>query len=763
MQQCPELGDFYNSDQKLIAMVHGTIDQFFPNFSRYESLSTKIRLESKNLDLKDLETPLLETAIINDLQEYNLIAVLLRIETCLFDIQLLTLVDSILQSCQELHSKLKEYIIECLEIKHMSPGFKGLLKDNVSIAHERHYAPYKAAWHKIYNESRSLLIKYQDYFNKIIENTEVTSYRLDFLAIMYESKTCVSVLSKHRVDRVMNRFRRLDSIMSKQDKPDTPNAKNFASGLYLNAFQILPHHHVNEIELIKNEYFLKEANKCLSSLLALLSVNDKTAIGEQLIKETNTLSIEEHSETVGLSKTLIIDYINYLENILSELKTLIYENPLQLDKFTNFGVENERLFTFENFLHSAFEKSNNPNSFLLSKAFRDEWNNERDSGCKPEKIENELNYKLLIEHLPSLIKNYFELIMKSMRTLNLSYERLKTKAKDSHFFLRIAILSRQTTEIFFRNQRSAQLCDHFSTYIMEEIFTKNLDVIMKQENDFRLGYLFNSVIYKNNLRYEYFTFLTKTELESSKTFKKVERIAFKENNPLYLIMSFKSMESNLQELFKNFKAASLRDINIIKDDKFGLKTKDLFNLVNENDEYAFFTSDKKHYDTRAPKTLMFFARTTAKTEIFDLVSIYISAIYDAICQCYSYCRNKKIQLARKFEMACMIKPDGSYQTELTQLLDEQTEITEQSIPNLAKLYENMKKAYMSCPIKDICDSFKKEYTSEYSNVLVNALTQTEPSPQIETSQVAPSFLTIEANAGKTKKKQGQTTEEIPSS
>ena len=754
---CGDLEDYYNCDQKIIAMVTATLDQMFPNFKRNETLSSLLRVESK--DMNKYATSMVETSMANDLQEFLLLAVLLRIESCTFDIQLVELVDSSIQNCQDLHSKLNNYIVECLSRKDLMPSFKGGLKDSISMAHERHYAPYKSAFKKIVDENSYLLAKYQEYFNNIFENEQIITYRIDFLCIMYENKVAINSLKRERIINIINRFNRLDSILPKQDKADTPNAKNFASGLYLNAFQILAHNHVHEVELLKNEYFLLEASKCLSSLLALMSSDNQGRLATHIAKDQFNLPIQGSGHQVGVSAGLLSQYVDHVIELLQELKSLVDVNPICLEKFANFGAENDRLFTLENFLQTAFDRSKNPPSLKLSENFLSTIKSPINQRGSKNAIQNELVKPDLIAKIANCLTSYYEVIMKALHSLHTSYEKHKSKSKDLHFFLRTAILLRNSAENYFFNQNSKQLCDKFSDYLLEDNFTKNIDVIMKHENDLRLGFLFNSAIYKNNLRYEYFNFLTKTELESSKTFKKVERIAFKENNPLYLVMSFKSMENNLYELFEKFKNASFRDIGIIQSQNFGLDRDEISILINDNDEYAFFTSDKKHYDTKAPKTLMNFARNTPKTEIFDLIAIYISAIYDAICQCYSYCRNKKIQLARKFEAACMVGSDGNMQNEIISLLDEVPQTQEQTIINLTKVYEGLKKCYSNASMTAICEAFKKEYIAEYSKVLMNSLSQGEI-PQPDVAQI-PIMITIpapvqtahsEIPAPKTKKK-----------
>lgn len=762
LQLCPELGDFYDSDQKVITTVAAILEKYFSHFQKNEKLATLLRLENRHMDLSEFNTPLFETAVVNDLQEYYLLAVLLRIESCTFDLQLVELVDSIIQNCQDLHSKLKDYIAECLGRKNLIPGFKGGLKDNVSIAHERHYAPYKEAFGKIVDENKTLLSKYQDYFNRVVDNDQITTYRIDFLSIMYESKVNVISVRKDRVSKMIKRFDRLDSVIPRQEKSDIPNTKNFASGLYLNAFHILPNHHYNEVELLKNEYFLKEADKAVVSLIALLNGDDRKAVADLVVGSHNHLIIQDSCRE-AVSPAVIDAYITFLDGLLLELMVLVDENPILLERFTNFGFEHERLFTVDNFIQTILERSMNPHEFQLSEHFREQWaagsmDNQRNSAMIDELAESKL-----IDRASDLIKRYHAIIMKAMHSLNTNYEKHKSKFKDAHFFLRTAILLRQSTENFFSNQRSSTLCDKFSDYLLEENFTKNIDVVMKQDNDLRLGYLFNSAVYKNNLRYDFFGFLTKAELENSKTFRKVERVSFKENNPLYLVMSFKSMESNLHDLFAKFKDASFRDLGIIMHPEFGSDVEEIFTLVNENDEYAFFTSDKKHYDTKAPKTLMFFARHVPKTEIFDLVAIYISAIYDAICQCYSYCRNKKIQLARKFEAACVCTESG--QAEVISLLDEVPQGTEQACILLAKVYEGLQRAFANTSMTAICEAFRKEYVAEYSRVLVNALIQGEPastdSIQTPITIVMPSMTATDAVASRPKRKSQVVDESLP--
>lgn len=763
LTQCYEISQYYNSDQKLMALVNGTFDQFYPNFKKYEMLSTTLRVETKCIDMTSskLSKALFETVVVNDLQEYALITLLLRIEGCLFDMQLINLVDAIIQSCQDLHSRFKEYINECLGKRELHPGFKGGLKDHISIAHERHFAPYKAAFKKILDENKLLLSKYHENFNKIIDNDQISTYRIDFLSIMYESKVNINDFNPGRIENMLKRFKRLDSVLSKIEKADAPNARNFCGGLYLNAFQIIPNHHINEVELLKNEYFLKETSKAMAGLLALLSSEEKKIIAAKITSQNSEIFIKDYSpkDKDKISLRMIADFAKFLDHTLDEIITLIDINPVQLEKFTNFGTENDKLFTIENFLKSSFERSNNPASIIVSRTFREEWFIRHEHDITSESMEDEVEKEKTLMMISELVKRYFDIVMKSMHSLNTSYEKNKSKSKDIHFFLRTALLLRQSTEIFFYNQSSSSLCDSFSDYLLEENFTKNIDLTLKQENDFRLGYLFNSTIYKNSLRYEYFCFLSKAELENIRTFKKVERIAFKENNPLYLVMSFKSMESNLQDLFTKFKIASLRDIGIIQSKDFGLKPEKLYQLINENDEYAFFTSDKKHYDTKAPKTLMNFARTVPKTEIFDLVAIYISAIYDAICQCYSFCRNKKIQLARKFEAACMTSPDGTIQTEVISLLDESTFSSEQRIVNLTRVYEGLQKTFSNSSMKVICEAFKKDYAEEYSKVLINALAQSDTQAQeVAAPPVViqmPATSQIEANSVKGKKKSQQ--------
>ena len=163
-----------------------------------------------------------------------------------------------------------------------------------------------------------------------------------------------------------------------------------------------------------------------------------------------------------------------------------------------------------------------------------------------------------------------------------------------------------------------------------------------------MGYLMNSAFYKNNLRCEFFKSLTISELENIKTLKKAEKIAFKENNPLYLALSFRCMEFNIRDLFRKVYKALNKEIEIIIAADFGQNLDSIKKLVNDNEEYNLFTNDKKQFDGKNPRSLISFARDSNKTDIFNLLASYIFQTYNSICHLYYFGRNHKSLLSKRF-------------------------------------------------------------------------------------------------------------------
>ena len=261
--------------------------------------------------------------------------------------------------------------------------------------------------------------------------------------------------------------------------------------------------------------------------------------------------------------------------------------------------------------------------------------------AKPTKETLSMKFTLFIEES-------YELVRKSLAALYSLVERSKAKSKDSHVYIRSSTILRHYSEQFFKNERTVTMIQKLADHTSDEFFKKNIDVQLKFELDLRMGYLMNSAYYKNNLRCEYFKSLSISELENIKTLKKAEKLAFKENNPLYLALSFRSMEYNIRDLFRKVYKALNKEIEMILAADFGNNLDSIKKLVNDNEEYNLFTNDKKQFDGKNPRSLIAFARDQNKTDVFNLLASYIFETYNSICHLYYFGRNQKSLLSKKF-------------------------------------------------------------------------------------------------------------------
>lgn len=335
-----------------------------------------------------------------------------------------------------------------------------------------------------------------------------------------------------------------------------------------------------------------------------------------------------------------------------------------------------------------------------------------------------------------------------MKSLSVLYEKNKNKFKDSHFFLKSGLVIKDFTEAFFKNPVSETYCENLSNMLNEDNFNKNIDVTFKFETDLKLGYLFSSLVYKNNFRFAYFDLLSPSELENVKTFKKIERIAFKEYNPLYLIFSFKSMEFNLRDLFRKIYKSISRDTDIIASEDFGSKIQSLSTFMNDNEDINFVAHDKKHYDIKNTKSLISYVKNTPKPSMFDLVASYIFEIYSALCHCYTFCRTKKLQMAKKFYEQSMAKSNNS--CTLNSLLEENPAdpgfIREE---NLQMIIKTLGEIHANTNAVEICRDFRREYLTDLQKLLCNVLTEEYCNPDSK-SKVNP-FRVFDYIGGKKKK------------
>ena len=723
IKSSPELSDFYSSDVRATTLIKASLQTFFDEFKRYTTAVDKSKMadgddrDKVNRSHEQDTRSLFDSVVVAELYEYLLINTIIRYEGSQFELNVLDLVDASIQSCQQIHSDLKQYIVECL--KQTRPEYIDHIKDNMCAARERQYMPYKRLFDSIVSDNHNMASRLLENFNMVYESKDIFSYRIDFLVLMYHDKLTSNTVSIERIDNLMTRFGRLEAVMEREC-----GGRNIMNHLYLNAFQITSNYHSHEIELLRNEVYLNETHKCLTSMLALISNDKKQSILADLATPQNCqISIDSHTISEHISDELVNGYVYTVSSITNSLKELIDVNPIALEKFSNFGIDHEKLFTFGNFVQAIIDHSSTAEAIKLSDAYR--------SGSR-DTMRRDVDVTATVARC---IEDSFKVVMKALHTLYINYEKHKYKCKDNHHFLRTAVVLKSYAELYFGNSRSKQMCDRFAEYLCEEYFTKCIDVIYKQDTDLKLSYVINNPMYKNNLRYSYFDFLPKQELQNIRTFKKIERIAFKESNPLYLIMAFKSMESNLQELFKKFSAASKRELNIIKGDHFGRDLEAVSRLINDNDEYGFFTSDKRHYDMKTQKSLMTYAKSTTKTKVFDLISIYISEIYGAICQCYTFCRRKKINLAKRFEESCFGNINVDTEPEVISLLEDKPVGTEETIAHLNKLLESLSKVHEKSELYPICSAFKSEYIEEFSKVLVLALSQNDQSSSIQLGSV----------------------------
>ena len=654
-----------------------------------------------------------------DLHEYFLIAVVLRLEMAKFETNLIDLVDSSINNCQSIHSDFTIFITMLL--KKIDPNSFGPGRDDVAVNYESKYAPYKAEVRRILDENYKMKTKYLEHFERILREPSAKSFRLDFLSIMYDLKLNDWDLERERINIVLDKFKRLDEA----------SRKDPGTYFYLNSFSLVGSTYPQEVEVLKNEYFLKMMNMYLNCLLVLSSHQMKENLSGRVLGEKAAgFTIEEPLRQEPFNQIKFEVMLESCEEIFAQLRTLVDLNPTPFGFFESFGTEEEKLFTIENFFQSLFTSCTSESKNRLCQLYQEKpdfkylFNIKEDLQLNPSK-------ESLLRRTSQLFEVSFQVIKKSLLSVYGTYEKSKSKFKDSHFFLRSALVLKDYSIAFFKNNRSSLMIEKLTDYLNDEHFNRNIDIVYKFEFDLKLNYIFNNPAYKNNLRFEYFDLLSVSELENVKTFKKIERLAFKENNPMYLILSFKSMEFNLRELFRKVYKVTQRELDIVTAPDFGKNPEALVRLVNENEEINFVASDKKHYDIKSAKSLMNYVKSTAKSEIFDLVSGYIFEIYSAICHCYSFCRTKKLQFAKKFyEETTGGSPHCS---SLTNLLEESSNDKDFNLNlNLEMIHNTLKAIHSDSDSQKVCAEFRKDYTTDLEKLLRNVLTDDYCNPEGKT-------------------------------
>lgn len=725
MEFCLEFKDFEFADFKNIVLISSTLEYYFqgseerrarilPELLKEKEEHMNIEFLQQNYDsepqnLKKLmHRVILESTVTNDLYEYYLINVVLRMESIKFEENLIESIQSCVKNMEIIHADFNKFISKVLKRiggEHCNTA----IKDDLARNYEDKIQGFRAYIQELGQHNVRMRSKYKEHFEFLLRQNQAGTFRYDLLIIMYEVKLNQWDISMERQTSILNRFKSLDRHMDR-----SPEAH-----FYLNGYLPVGSNSSQEIEVLKCEYFLKQTSFWLNCVLSITPSKLKEGLISRIFGDNQLVKCQPaRDEELDTDKYDLC--LEQLEESLSRLKGLIDVNPPLFESFNNFGIDGDKLFTVQNFIQTLFDKSNSPEYTEVVKIHF-----ETDSFIQQFKIKkstvpeyNTKSYDNRKRTLGYIIEDSFDVVRKALMFLYGVYEKNKLKQKDLHFFLRCALVLKDYTVGFFRNQASTPICDKFVDFLNDEHFSKNIDLTLKYETDLKLNYLFNNLVFKNNLRMEFFDFISISLLENIKTFKKIEKVAFKENNPLYVILSLKSLEFNLRELFRKVFRSITRELDILTHPDFSKNLDSIHRFVNENEEANFILSDKKHYDLKSTKSLLAFVKLTPKTEFFDLVTNYIFEIYSAICHCYSFCRTKKLHLARRFYEESQKKPEALPVTLLMEAGD-----NEPSIDNILQLMDCLKKvqatAYSNS--SDLFQDFKAEYLSELQHLLAHVL------------------------------------------
>lgn len=739
---------------RLIVETVATIEHFIEPVN-YDMLKAVLRndhvvsvhqvqdcLGRPDIDLKrGTNIIIFESLMLNEQYEYLLIAVVLRFETIFLEDNIVDLIEACVAGCHSIHSDFEVFIAAML--KKIDPGFSAIGKDDIKSNYEQRYAPYKEEIRSITKENLRLKDKFKEYFDLVLLKSPAKSFRLDFLLIMYEIKLNKWELHKERVASVLRSFKRLDDCMQ------PANHKDPVQHFYLNSFILANSCYPSEVEVLKNEYFLKTMNMYLTALLRMVPTSLKRDVLKIILEGVDPEPvIDELCQESEFDQNKYEVLLDETESCLAELMVLIDANPPEFFQADNLGTGHERLYTKENFFKCLLITCGTETTSNICKIYHESAEFKKLLEIKTD-ICLPLSPEMLKRRTLGILETSFEVIRKSMKSLSVLYERSKSKYKDAHFFLKSGLVMKDYTEAFFKNPQSETHCESLSAMLNEDNFNKNIDVSFKFEPDLKLNYLFNNPVYKNNFRFAYFDLLSPSELENVKTFKKIERIAFKEYNPLYLIFSFKSMEFNLRDLFRKIYKSISRDTDIITSEDFGCKIDSLSKFMNDNEDINFVAHDKKHYDIKNTKSLISYVKNTPKPSMFDLLASYIFEIYSALCHCYTFCRTKKVQMAKKFYEQSMGKSCSSSST-LNALLEENP--ADQGFKredNLDLIINTLRDIHANTNAKEICRDFRREYLTDLEKLLRSVLTEEYCNPDSK-SKVNP-FRVFDYIGGKKKK------------
>ena len=666
-----------------------------------EGLKLAAASEMNDLNLA-YDRILLESVMANELTEYVYLIIAQRFEMNRFESNVI----DISENCGIRLSALKDDMVQFITelFRKASNRKSGAVQDDIKKLVEQHHSSQK----KFIENERANLQKKQWKFMELYENMNAAisqtrkteSFRLDLLILYIETKYCPRLASSGNA-RIQNSVSRFDRLAKCGEK--TPQVH-----FYLNGFQILGSTTLHEIEVMRNEYFLCVITKCLNVMFSNMSDSFRKKLAQKLDEgepskvltpqESQTTPTEVKSSKKPIDTEMFLKVFQEQLEKIKLVEPLVDQNPTPLEFFTNFGRENFKLFTFKNFVTSLLEK-------IASPQFDD----------RHERVDEEELFEKRVQLIEENLRWTFKLVMNSLLSTYGIVEKFKTKLKDSLFLLKANLILKFYIDSLFGNSAATPACERLFDFLSEEIFKRNMDVSFKFEYDLKLGYLHNSPVYKNNLRFEFFEFLSPGELETSKIFKKIEKIAFKENNSLFLAFCFFSMQLTLKVMFAHIKRAILKDTDIVLSAAFGRSSEALEKLIANNDECMFVQSEKKNFDNKSIKTLQFYLKQSDKSPLFFFLKVASQQLFNVICNLLQFCKNNKVKLSRFF----LESSTRGMEAELNQSFESKDEDAE---ANLTSLMEKLEKIHSAANLTEICTNYRIQYLQDMESFAYSTLT-----------------------------------------
>lgn len=465
---------------------------------------------------------------------------------------------------------------------------------------------------RIFDDGHKAEIKDKDKSNLIL------SFRRDYLVVHLELKFEVLGIHLERSKRILEAFARLDrSTKLPEDIP------------YFNGYKKMNPHLYDEIEVMKNEYFLKTVDELFSILI--------NQIPQKCLKSISTGECIEDIDKDRMPSLYV--YINYFEAVIEENKQLIRINPPKAGGIADFAINDAKLFTLENFIHlftSRAQKQKGVGNKLERILLNSEFFKNKVSLIQ--QVGMVSGSSDLIGRVGIILSSVYKLVMHSMMYLSHLSEVSRTRNKDaSHYFSALACLSKYIP-IFFDDNVNSSLVIKFKEGLLSETFLKNFEIQTKLDSDLKLNIIhMNPIKTKLNIGIMLDS-VTDETLDNYSRLRKIDRLAEKGSCIVYEFALLRGIFATGKCLLSDFYAASIEDLvicaNASKTNDIAQKEKLLIQAAKEEPDRGI---PKKIFDIMKMKYTSRILRVpdNSKQSISTIFAKLYYEFFGKVCSLYS--------------------------------------------------------------------------------------------------------------------------------